>query len=278
MQLADGQADDAQRLFAEAIRLWNEVGAPYETALARLGLAQACRAVGADHRGDLEQRAGRATLDRIASGAATGAAPPPPPPDSSAENAFRREGDYWSVTFEGRTTQLRDRKGMRHLARLLASPGQEIHVLDLVAADAGHPVGGEEERAAAHVAFGDAGAMLDAEAKRAYRRRLAEIDDDIETARAAGDAIREAQADTEREFLLRELSRAVGLGGRDRRAGSASERARAGVTRAIRQALARITEHRPDWVSTSSARYGPARTARTSPTPACPPTGISEVL
>ena len=150
------------------------------------------------------------------------------------------------MTFEGHTTQVRDRKGMRHLARLLASPGREIHVLDLVAADAGNPVPAEEQAAAAHLAFGDAGPMLDAQAKQSYRRRLAEIDDDIDNARAADDHRREAQADTEREFLIRELSRAVGLGGRDRRAGSASERARAGVTRAIRQAIAHIQQHQPD--------------------------------
>ena len=87
--------------------------------------------------------------------------------------------------------------------------------------------------------------MLDARAKDAYRRRLAEIDDDIEQARAIGDGERAAQADAERDFLVRELSRAVGLGGRDRRAASASERARAGVTRAIRQAITRIAEHHP---------------------------------
>ena len=150
------------------------------------------------------------------------------------------------MTFEGLTTQVRDRKGMRHLARLLASPGRDIHVLDLVAADAGNPVPGKDNAAAAHLAFGDAGPMLDAKAKQAYRRRLAEIEDDIDDARAADDHRREAQADTEREFLIRELSRAVGLGGRDRRAGSASERARAGVTRATRQAIARIKQHQPD--------------------------------
>ena len=94
-------------------------------------------------------------------------------------------------------------------------------------------------------ALGDAGEMLDARAKNAYRRRLAEIEDDMEQARAIGDTERAAQADAERDFLLRELSRAVGLGGRDRRASSASERARAGVTRAIRQAIGRIGEHHP---------------------------------
>jgi hypothetical protein len=82
-------------------------------------------------------------------------------------------------------------------------------------------------------------------AKDAYRRRLAEIEDDIEQARVLGDTKRATQADTERDFLVRELSRAVGLGGRDRRAASASERARVGVTRAVRKAIARLEEHNP---------------------------------
>ena len=62
-------------------------------------------------------------------------------------------------------------------------------------------------------------------------------------ARARGDAGRLEQAHLERDFLARELSRAVGLGGRDRRANSASERARAAVTRAVRQAMSRVHDH-----------------------------------
>ena len=85
--------------------------------------------------------------------------------------------------------------------------------------------------------------MLDAQAKEAYRRRLVEIEADIEEARAMGASERAAQADTERDFIVRELSRAFGLGGRNRRAGSASERARVSVTRAVRPAMARIQEH-----------------------------------
>ena len=95
-------------------------------------------------------------------------------------------------------------------------------------------------------ALGDAGEILDTRAKDAYRRRLIEIEDDIEQARSTGDVERAAQADAEHDFLVQELSRAVGLGGRDRRAASASERARAAVTRAVRQAIARINEHHPE--------------------------------
>ncbi len=220
--LAEGNVAEAERCCAAAARSWNQIGAPYEAAIARMALAEALRAAGSEGQAALELQAARTTLARIE------AAP------SETANVFRREGDYWLVIFEGRTVRVRDLKGMRYLAQLLADPGREFHVLDLVAAETGQ-----------RTALGDAGEMLDERAKTAYRRRLVEIDDDIEEARALGDTGRQAQADAERDFLVRELSRAVGLGGRDRRAASASERARSGVTRAVRQAIARIGEHHP---------------------------------
>jgi hypothetical protein len=227
MRLADGDAAGAEQRFSDAARAWTEVGAPYEAAIARLGLAEALRAGGSGQQADLEQEAARAILEHIEA-----AADQP----HTAENVIRREGDYWSVAFDGGTVRIRDLKGIRYLARLLASPGRELHVLDLVAAESS---GGQAP------ALGDAGELLDPQARDAYRRRLVEIEDDIDQARAMGDDVRTAQAAAEREFLVRELSRAVGLGGRDRRAGAASERARAGVTRAIRQAIARLAEHNP---------------------------------
>ena len=253
VRLADGDAPGAEQSLSEAVRLWNDVGAPYEAAIARIGLAEAHRASGSNHRADLELHAAHTILEEIA------AAPSVPPavavshrdaPDeqsAASVNVFRREGDYWTVTFDGSTVRVRNVKGMHYLARLLADPGREYHVLDLVAAETGGVAHVDSSHAARlpRSLLGDAGEMLDARAKDAYRRRLAEIDDDIDQARAIGDAERAAQADTERDFLLRELARAVGLGGRDRRAASASERARAGVTRAVRQAITRIGGHHP---------------------------------
>ena len=151
------------------------------------------------------------------------------------------------MVFDGRTVRVRDLKGIRYLAQLLANPGREIHVLDLVAGETGKPM-----------ALGDAGEMLDERAKSAYRRRLGEIEDDIEQARALEDAVREAQADTERDFLVRELARAVGLGGRDRRATSASERARSGVIRAVRQGIAGIANTIPRSGSISTKPFAQA--------------------
>lgn len=88
--------------------------------------------------------------------------------------------------------------------------------------------------------------MLDVEARPAYRRRLAEIEADIAEAEAAGGHELLLQASEERSFLARELARAVGLGGRGRRAGAIAERARASVTKAIRQTIARIQPYDRD--------------------------------
>ena len=248
VRLADGDAAGAERSLSDAVQLWNEVGAPYEAALARLDLADAHHANGSEQRADLERHAARTILDAIAATPSAATARDAHDEQQLAgDNVFRREGDYWTVIFDRSTVRVRDLKGMHYLARLLTDPGREYHVLDLVAAETGGVAPADTSRAdrLPRSALGDAGEMLDARAKSAYRRRLAEIDDDIEQAHATGDGERAAQADAERDFLLRELSRAVGLSGRDRRAASASERARAGVTRAIRQAITRIAEHHP---------------------------------
>ena len=268
VRLAEGDAAAARRDFETALDRWNDAGAPYEAALARLALAQAHRAEGNEARALLEFRAARASFERVGAireaELATQArgdeqqdgwrGVEPAPQLRSAEQGrpadervFRREGDYWSVSFDGRTVRLRDLKGLRYLARLLAAPGREFHVLDLVAADRGGATSATRpaERGLGFSGGVDAGELLDTQAREAYRRRLAEIEEDIEEARAMGDGERAANATVEHDFLVRELIRAVGLGGRSRHAGSVSERARASVTRAMRHALGRIHEHHP---------------------------------
>ena len=259
VRLAEGETAAAGSHFEAAAQLWSEIGAPYETALARMGLAHALRAAGKEERALLELRAARATFERIgaldqqaraalACGDLRAAVPTPLHPRTGTTLAdaavFHREGDYCSVVFDGRTARLRDSKGLQYLARLLADPGRELHVLDLVAAATAGPDMTRDPTGLHAVGdAGDAGELLDRRAKEAYRRRLGEIDADIEDAQAVGDIGRTAQAEAERDCLVRELARAVGFGNRDRRAGAASERARSAVTRAIRQALGRLRAH-----------------------------------
>jgi hypothetical protein len=91
----------------------------------------------------------------------------------------------------------------------------------------------------------DAGELLDARAKAAYKARLGELAAELAEAQRFNDPGRAAAAAAERDFLVGELARAVGLGGRDRRAASHAERARLNVTRAIRAAMANLARAHP---------------------------------
>jgi len=247
LKLAEGALPEARREFESAAHQWSAIGAPYELAMARMGVGDVLRAQGDDERGHVEFEAARTIFERIGAKAyraveSAFAVDQSPPADVPT---FLREGDYWLLAFDGCVARVRDAKGMRYLARLLSQPQDEFHALDLVAFERS-PGWTDSSGTAAHALGGDAGELLDVRAKAAYRRRLVEIDEDVAAAQALGDLTRAAQAEAERDLLVRELARAVGLRGRDRRAGSAAERARSAVTRAIRQALTRIEAlHRP---------------------------------
>ena len=88
--------------------------------------------------------------------------------------------------------------------------------------------------------------MLDREALRQYRKRLAELDEELDDAEAKHDVARHAKRSAEREALLKELARATGLGGRPRRTGSPTEKARLNVTRTIRHAITYLSTALPE--------------------------------
>lgn len=140
---------------------------------------------------------------------------------------FVREGEYWTLIHQGVVTRLQDRKGLKHLAQLLARPNVEIHALDL--AGGVEPVTSDTP-------------ILDERAKRTYRQRLEVLRDRLDDARDRGDTARADTLAAELEAVATELARSIGLGGRDRGVPSASERARINATRTIRDAIARITQ------------------------------------
>jgi hypothetical protein len=149
------------------------------------------------------------------------------------------------VSFAGSTAVVHDLKGFRYIERLLGSPGREFHVLDLVAVEMGaNPVG--TPRVVPPEGSGSGGAglpLLDEQARQAYRRRLVEVDDDIAEATLMNDLGRLELAQRDRDYLIAELTQAIGLAGRHRLVGSTSERARTSVTRSIRYSLDRLAPH-----------------------------------
>jgi tetratricopeptide (TPR) repeat protein len=252
--LAAGEAESARRHLSAAAQLWRDMRAPYELAMTQAELASAHRAMGEEHEAQLQAASHRELMAEISRGSGDDT-DDPDDMDGRAGKAMARtpstvgrltrHGDYWDIEYGGRTVSIRDLKGLRYLARLFGDPGREFHVLDLVSAEnpppaAESPSARQQRAALDHQVVGE---TLDEQARTAYRRRLSEIELDIEDARSQGDLGRAARAEAEREFLVRELSSAFGIGGRSRQTGSASERARVSVTRALRTAIGRIVEH-----------------------------------
>ena len=143
---------------------------------------------------------------------------------------FRRDGAVRVVHFGVAVFSVPDLLGYRYLEHLLVRPGVEIAAVEMVAAQHGGARSAQLGLPA-----------LDDEAREAYRRRLREVDEDIAEATAIHDTDRARLAEHDREFLIAELSRAVGLGGRIRTVGADAERARTSVFRAMRYAIEQLT-------------------------------------
>jgi tetratricopeptide (TPR) repeat protein len=256
--LTGGDVEQAIAGCTAAAATWADLGAPFETASARMVLGEAYRSAGNLDAARTEWEASRSAFhvfgavqwaERAERLLADPAGRPPSTPTRTPFTAtFRREGDTRTICFGGLTLSVRDLKGYRYLERLLADPGRELHVLDLSGAENGSLATGPTVSDDIEDRYGGVGAglfVIDDEARQAYRRRLADVDEDIEDARQMNDIRRLELAQADREYLIAELSRAVGLGGRARTTGGTAERARVSVTRSVRYALGRLADHHP---------------------------------
>jgi hypothetical protein len=152
-------------------------------------------------------------------------------PSHSRPIEMRREGELWAISGCGELCRLKDSRGLQLLAQLLAAPERDVHVMDLVGAT--------------HFDGGDAGEVLDPQARGAYASRLEELREELAEATSWNDVARRARLAEEANAITQQLNAAIGLGGRSRRAGSAVERARVNVQRRIADSLKRIAEAAP---------------------------------
>ncbi len=157
------------------------------------------------------------------------ASAPAPSPDLLR---LERDGDGWRVTLGELGCRVKDSRGVQMLARLVATPDEEVHVFEL--AGVREPVDA-----------GDAGEVIDERARAEYRARLDGLRAELNQAEAWNDVTRAARSRREIEALEVELARAAGLGGRLRRTGGALERARVNVQKRLSDAIRRVAEQAP---------------------------------
>ena len=162
--------------------------------------------------------------------------PAPDPSDPFAHCS--RVGRKWRLTLRNHSVLVDDSVGLAHLAVLVNNPRQEIRAADLVAGLAGLSTAADE--------LGTAHPVLDRDAIAEYKNRLNRLEAEIaELASTDPDPVRAASAREERDWLTAQLASATGFGGHPRSFPDQPERARVAVGKAIRRALARVTEADP---------------------------------
>ena len=219
-------------LLVELARLHNAIG---NRAMARVEATRAAAALSALD--VVLAPADTALLERLT-------APVEPPAAVSRTTAvICGDGRSWVVEYGDMRARLAPTKGLRYLAELVGAPGVERHALDLVDRVEGVAAG---PAAVDRRALGDAGEIADSRARAAYRRRIESLRAEVDEALGKGDDDRAQALQDEADRLVRALAEAFGLGGRSRKASSAAEKARLNVTRALRSAVARVSDVLPE--------------------------------
>jgi tetratricopeptide (TPR) repeat protein len=232
-----GDFDTALAHLDKALAIAQSMRAPAWTARIHLMLADVAADAGRQDVASRHAEAGRRQLQklqmrelRLAPGEAATAAVTAM---SNATFGMAREGELWRVSYGRESALLRRSKGLDLLAKLIERPERDIHVLDLTGSGAVRDEG-------------PAGPAVDPQARAAYERRLRELEEALAEAEAFNDIGSAEAARTEIDFIGSELSRAFGLGGRERRSGSAAERARVNVRRQLKNAIERVSKQMPE--------------------------------
>lgn len=162
-------------------------------------------------------------------------------PEESTPAVFQREGDYWTVCWDGNVARLKDAKGFHYINYLMGNAGRRVPAYELAVAGETAQAGRFAiEPGLAVVSLGDAGAVLDAKARVSYQRRIGELREELAEADLLNDTGRATRLRWELEHLGNQIAAAVGLRGHARTTGSGRERARLMVTKAIKAAIAKV--------------------------------------
>lgn len=276
--LLTGDATPARQLAQRAVDLYDRIEEVFEASCARVLLGRALSRLG-------EHEAAAQVWDAASSGfarfgpsywagvliatreprAAVAAHPAP-----LLNGIFAASDGRRTVELLGRRVVVRDLTGFRALAWLLSAPGKHVAALDLVEYPPGESAPPDRAELVSRHGPDSGLPMIDEEALAAYRRRLAEIDTDIAEADATGDTRRSQLAHADRSFLVAELARASGLGGRARVTGGSAERARTSVTRTIRYAIRSLADEHPEAAAHLDARIRTGSYCWYEPDPAAP--------
>jgi len=149
---------------------------------------------------------------------------PIPKATENFQSQFELSGGIWHITFQGKTVQLPNSKGLTDLSKLIANPGKEWHCTEL--ADAGIST--------------ESIGLTDKKALKEIMHEAQQIEEALEQAHAVSDSSEIERLQNEYDQLIRYASSSIDQKGRIRRQGNIADRARSAVTQRIKTSIQRL--------------------------------------
>lgn len=156
--------------------------------------------------------------------------------EDSPPNSFRMNGDHWEICFEKKRFSVADAIGMWYLAEFLSRPGKTLNPVELENARTG---------IAARSSTSGTGQSFDEEARREYKRTLADLGARISEAERNNDVGTLETLQAEQYEILAQLQKDSGKNGKARVLTDESK-SRKNVRQAVNRDIKRIAEHHPN--------------------------------
>jgi hypothetical protein len=159
-------------------------------------------------------------------------------------NVFRVKGEFWELRYQdGEPFSLPTMKGLRDIWELLRRPGHEVSAGELVQATMAMTSVGAAAVDELRVDNGDGLELADEETIAAVKRRLQDLQEQLETARGRGDIEAALELEEQRTRFADYLSSTTDQDGKPRMALGARDRARTAVKNRVTDAITRIEKH-----------------------------------
>lgn len=171
--------------------------------------------------------------------------------DNRDRPVFRKNGEFWIVSFKEDHLSLRESKGLKAIHAMLREPRRDFRPIDLerIIEPALHPTPLDQSEIHAHgmseVSTDLTEPLIDRQTQEACAARLRELNELIENARQIHDKSQLEELSLEREQLLEYLASSTGIHGRPRYQKTEARRARDRMNQAIKRTLRKLEREAP---------------------------------
>jgi hypothetical protein len=145
------------------------------------------------------------------------------------KNYFLKENEVWQIAYEGKQVLMTEVKGFIDLAKLLGSPDNQFHCIELMGS-------GLEANAEP---------LFDERAKRSYQGKILELQEEIRWSENNNDLKRSTGLHEEYDQIVEHLTTSLGLKGKIRKSHNNLDKTRSAVTWRIRNAIQKIEKAHP---------------------------------